>query len=708
MARVIVPDVGDLAAASRRIGAQTVGYVKPHLFDYNSVKEVVGTAEKIASNPLVVAGIDAFRVSGRKADAEAADAMILDATATGEADALARKAAEARFRALQERRADGTAMGRASMQPAGRRGPEQAYTAPTQDRIAEPAVGERMAVPQAAPAPVAPPAPQVDRISAQQMGRAAKIAALSERLQNATTDAEVAAIDAEFRRVFNNEQAPSMQAAEDMQLLRSVNDPRTPTGSATPPGPAQPVAPQPPAPGLVKPEIVEGREVWTPGAGMSMATDPLERELEAEMAAAKARGENVPAPAPQALVAASRGVARPSQPAGAPAAPAAPQPPERTALDVMKFEPNVADVAGRDALRLPAGKFSAEALNMYPPAAGPSDGQAPDPAPVVEESVAGDVFVPLTQDQMRQAVKLSTASELLAAARSATTLDQQRLILSRIDDVELPATNIFQALGLAPKTTQQVAFAKQVAGLFPKGAADDPLTRAKLAKLELETTIARSKDERAKEEAGKKLAKIDADVKRLQAAEDAQRELAGQRKAKAAEITTVAPMKAAELQSRARKNDKQGIAALRNANAAIRRAGAYERSVGLQERGLDLRAQELGLKPIREALKGVDAAKKAADAEIAKLDAQNTNVPDPGPPKRRERKPGSPEQARYNARLNDFNRAKAVKARLEKAARLRAELVRKEADLQKRLGGAPATEQSPPESAPSNAPDFAE
>jgi hypothetical protein len=169
MARVIVPDVGDLAAASRRIGAQTVGYVKPHLFDYNSVKEVVGTAEKIASNPLVVAGIDAFRVSGRKADAEAADAMILDATATGEADALARKAAEARFRALQERRADGTAMGRASMQPAGRRGPEQAYTAPTQDRIAEPAVGERMAVPQAAPAPVAPPAPQVDRISAQQM-----------------------------------------------------------------------------------------------------------------------------------------------------------------------------------------------------------------------------------------------------------------------------------------------------------------------------------------------------------------------------------------------------------------------------------------------------------------------------------------------------------------------------------------------------------
>ena len=112
-----------------------------------------------------------------------------------------------------------------------------------------------------------------------------------------------------------------------------------------------------------------------------------------------------------------------------------------------------------------------------PPPAGPSDGP-----PVQEEAkaiVTGEAEAERQQDVAQsQPIELHTPSAILLAAANARTPQERRLVALAAEYVDLPATNIFEALGIVP-VASRAAFAQQVVKAFPDTAAIE--ARAALA-----------------------------------------------------------------------------------------------------------------------------------------------------------------------------------------------------------------------------------
>lgn len=556
MARVIIPDVSPFVASVGRPALDPDAGRQRDPSPAEKFAQVLALADRVARSPLVVGGIDAIRRSERAADDRALVGQIDDASAVGGADRadLLRRAAAARAA-----RAAGPAPG-APPAPGGPMAERAYLDAQGLDPLQRAAVARlaeeaRRSGRQVTPGVLStlsdaakegqllasPAAPEAE--GSRGGVRAAKVAALAAALAAADTLEEVEAINRQFE---------ALRAAPPPAAPAAPAAPADPAPAAPPPAaPADPAAPPPAAPA---PERVEGVEVFTPGAGQSMAANAEERELERQLVA-------VPA-APAA----------PAAPAPAPAAPAVdPDPPLGSRLPDL------------------LAPFS---LPEAPPA--PEDAQV--------EALG----------EFADALRLTSPEEVLAAARTAKTPEEQRVVSLAAANLaqQAPATNIFEALGLAPVKSNLV---REVQAAFPRSAEADPRVRLQQLKIALEAQRAHARNERDK-------ALFDAQIRNL----DRQLDLIKARNAAKAKTPEERQAEAKATEAKAQAEADRAKAALISARASASRARTYRKYVE------DLGPAKAKAKLTAD-IQRQQAAQNAEQRVLEKEMRQNQPLPEIGP-----------------------------------------------------------------------------
>jgi len=265
-------------------------------------------------------------------------------------------------------------------------------------------------------------------------------------------------------------------------------------------------------------------------------------------------------------------------------------------------------------------------------------------SPIIEAAAAAVPVQPIAP--VEEVIDLTDPAAILLAARTARTPAAQRAVAEAARHVDLPATNIFEALGLVPPSAR-IKFAQAVNKAFParKG------TQAQ--------ALAKQRMENEKEAHKLRLAYLAAKQK---GDLDVQRERtitakAGRKSAKQIEAeagAAVAKGKAATTRANA---------ANRQATAAIIRARAYRKSVNNKDVQLQIKKAERAAKRAdREANKDLDGIKKR-EQRLKDQERNNQPLPPIEPMKPPPPPPSNELSKAKRARLKKEARDKAVHAR---------------------------------------------
>lgn len=686
MARVIIPDVSPFVASAirqQRVLDPNAGRKRDESAPEKFAK-VLAIADKVASSPLLIGAIDAYRRSQLESSDRGLSADIAEATEIGREDMLraaAQKRMEAQRGALPPAAGPSGQMAAVPTEQAGPLRAEQDYLAaqglnPAQaaavSRMAEEArrsgrpvtrgvldtlIGAAKEGQLLATQPVQREwSPETERAALQQAAReqagqqmtqglmqeieaskerqfvkderqaikAAKIAALSEALSAADTMEEIEAIRRQMDAI--RQSTPVVEVPnQDRFLGRRTVQMAAPTLSSqfSAEGLQKPYSVGPaPAP-AIQPEMVGGIPVYTPGAGQSMATTREEADLEREMQAEEAGGAgmlNKPY-----FVGPMETVPSPSTPA-------------------------------------------AESRSALPPVAGPSPEVLEAPAPYTPPSTEDKMEAGL--GKFAQAIRLTTPEEVMLAARTARTPEEQRIVSMAAANVaaRAPATNIFQALGLAP--VDSTKFVKEVVAAFPKDADSDTRVRLQQLKIELEQQRANARSARDKALYDAQLRNLN---KQLELIIERNKSKIDRNKSK---IKTPEEKKTeSELAERQMQvKEKQARAALVSAGASAKRAKAYAKYI--EDMG-PRKAKEKLVSDIKKQQAAQNAEQRVLEREIRK----NQSLPElppftKEPPKKAYGKAAEEALKAYNKEKAEYEKRRNARA----AENAKAEAARKAAE----------------------------
>jgi len=582
MARIIVPDVSSAVAALNRVGPRTPSLdeslAKEAPSKADAIASGVSTVAKLASNPLVIQGFDALRANMAEADAigdvrnvheaakdaraQAAKNLAADQMKTSpvvhltpavsgvsgplqaqvarlKANGLNAQQTAAAARILERARKDGREITPAVIDTVGasvRGGSLPHNPRPSSNPVA--------------PVSPAPAAPSSSSTGSSTVDSKRKRLAILKELRDSSHDPAM--------RTRLNRDISRLESADPREHLHSLLDRLNSTNDPA--------------------EMERLNRAIHAIAGTAFMPDPVDTTQPTYQDYQTARIEQQV----------------PQQPVELPPGPAAAQ------------TPTAPPTVGQ-ASTVPSAPFTADSQNPSKVLAGHSAAGANIPQAFTPSS---DMANNITEGQLRvsgekaneaasrgteevaaDAVKYRTAADLMAAAKFAKTDDEKKRILAQAKYVHLPATNIFEAFGVAPQTGARVSFVKELAKAFP-GKTD----------FKAALNLAKIGDIRSKINERDKLV------------EPKRKNLSAKTKSSNASAK-LAKWKSTPEQLNLLK--QKADAAQRNADASFRRAGAYVNYVKNTGDYLESRS-----KAIFSPIKTFDEGAAAAGKEIGKIKAR--------------------------------------------------------------------------------------